>query len=304
MSAYTFIVNPRAGRGSGRKILAPLQEQLRKRGAEHAIALTRGPGDATSLARAAAGSVIVAVGGDGTVNEVANGLSGSGRILGIVPTGSGNDFIKSIGISRNLAQALDVVFSGNVRAVDVGMVQCGNGNSSLRCFVNGVGIGFDAAVAARTAEIRHVKGTALYLAAVLQTLRSFSAPVFHLRVDEHRQESRNLLIAVGNGTCAGGGFYLTPDAQVDDGILDLCIVDDLPISKILRLIPKVMRSNHRDAEGVTFMKGRSIALRSDTPFFVHADGEIVGRNVREVEIRVKPKHQRVLVGAMGTVAHA
>jgi YegS/Rv2252/BmrU family lipid kinase len=238
---------------------------------------------------------VVAVGGDGTANEVANGVISSKKTLGIIPTGSGNDFIKSIGIPRNTSGALECLFRDNRRLIDCGAVQCPNsGTESYRIFVNGVGIGFDAAVAERTTHIRRLSGTALYLAAVFQTLGRYKSPLFKIRLDSIAKESRNLLIAIGNGRCAGGGFYLTPDASVTDGLLDVCAIDEMSVLQILRLMPNVMKGKHMNMQGVRFSRAKEIDVSAAAKFYVHADGEIVGDQVNEVHVEIKTEALRVV----------
>jgi diacylglycerol kinase (ATP) len=289
MKQFTFIVNPAAGKGAGKNVFSSLLGELERRAASYEIVETTAPGHATEAARAASTPVVVSVGGDGTINEIANGIAGSTKSLGIIPAGSGNDFIKSVGIPRKPLQALQTLLQGVTRPVDIGTVRCtprkeGGGNFEPRLFVNGVGIGFDAAVAARTREIPFLSGTALYVLAVLQTLGKYAPPNFTIQFDDSSRETKGLLIAVGNGKCAGGGFYLTPDASVDDGLLDICSVDQKNIFQILSLMPRVMRGKHHNVPGVKFFKEKRLTISADEPFYVHADGEIVGVNVRRVEI--------------------
>ncbi len=167
--------------------------------------------------------------------------------IGIIPAGSGNDFIKSLRYPKRLADALDIVLAGKVRRVDAGIVTCtaatpdeSTVETHHRLFLNGVGVGFDATVAAKMRTIRYLSGTAVYLLAVLQTLGKYKAPHFTIAIDGAERVGHNLLIAIGNGRCAGGRFYLTPDAVVDDGLLDLCVVKDVGVARILRLMPLVM----------------------------------------------------------------
>ena len=297
-------MNPAAGRGIGKKFIALLHKYLQGRGIAYEIVPTLGPGDATEIARLSPNSNVVAVGGDGTINEVANGLVGTGKTLGIIPAGSGNDFSKSMQIPTKLATSIEKLLEGKTRTIDVGTVVCSStmngepeaGNSSPRYFVNGVGIGFDAAVAERTARIKHFSGTALYILAVLQTLGKYTSPNFHLSVDTVSLSSKRLLIAVGNGRCVGGGFYLTPEARVDDGLLDVCTIDEMPLIRILGIMPRVMKGNHQGISGVSFFRGRKITVTGDSGYYVHADGEIVGRETRRVNIGLLEKALTVIGG--------
>jgi diacylglycerol kinase (ATP) len=305
LKEYTFIVNPEAGRGHARSLLDPLRTELDARGVDHEILVTTRQGQARDFARNGAGPVVVAVGGDGTLNEVANGVTERQRALGIIPAGSGNDFIKTLKYPRRLSSALDIILAGKIRKVDAGVITCkalkpGSGTVETlnRVFVNGVGVGFDAAVAARMRTIRYLSGTAVYVLAVLKTLGKYKAPDFRIVVDGTEIRSRNLLIAVGNGRCAGGSFYLTPDAEVDDGCLDLCLIKEVSIPKILRLMPLVMVGKHKGIKEVSFSRSREqILIDSDSTFHVHADGELVGEQVNHVEITTRPEFLSILVGA-------
>lgn len=301
MKKYSFIVNPHARHGKGGRVLERLAREVKARRLDAEILTTGHPGHATELARTTSADIIVAVGGDGTINEVANGIIGTSKILGIIPNGSGNDLIKSVGIAAgDMQRALDCLLNSHVQAIDCGTVSCfpdsSHGNSRKRYFVNGVGIGFDAAVAERTRQIKFIGGTALYMLAVFQTLGKYKAPKFSIAIDAAKIESSNLLIAIGNGRCAGGGFYLTPQAKVDDGMLDVCMIENISVPAILRIMPKVMQGKHETSPHVVMQRGKQIAVRASAPFFVHADGEIVGRNVTGVDVRIQEQALRIIVG--------
>jgi diacylglycerol kinase (ATP) len=289
-----FIVNPAAGKGSGRKAAERLSELLRRHAVVHSMLFTDKPGHAIELAKSTDARFVVAVGGDGTINEVANALRHTDRVFGVIPTGSGNDFIKSAGIPRRMEDALELILRGRIRRIDAGHVCVGVFESGSiryapgRIFVNGVGVGFDAAVAYRTTQIKYLSGTAVYLLAVLQTIGGFHPPRFRVHIDDTTWEAKNLLIATGNGKCAGGGFYLTPDAEVDDGFLDVCAIGDVSLLKVLRLIPSVMKRKRIQDEQVKYLRAKKIELSSSDHFAVHADGEIVGRDVQGVKLEVLP----------------
>ena len=303
MADYTFVLNPEAGKGAGRKVGILLEQLLPGFGKSHELVRTERAGHATEIARSTTSPFVVAVGGDGTLNEVANALVGSQKTIGIIPAGSGNDFIRSIGIPRSVQLALECLKTGRGRVIDAGRVQTGKDvNGSIqdapeRYFVNGVGIGFDASVARRVSEIKHLRGTLLYLLAVLQTLGKYKSPEFHGTTDDRTWRSRELLVAAGNGRCAGGGFYLTPEARVDDGLLDVCIIDDVSIPRILRLIPTVLGGKKVQDECVTYLRSKGLALRSSDVFNVHADGEIVGREVNSVKVGIVPSALCVVGGS-------
>jgi diacylglycerol kinase (ATP) len=305
VSDFTIIFNPQAGKGTAHRVLALAEKLLRHRSVPHEIQVTERAGHATELAKRAPGPYVVAVGGDGTINEVGNGLVGTGKILGIIPGGCGNDLIKSLNLPRRTADAFEVLLRGRKKEIDFGTVRCenpgpGTGGETVteqRCFFNGVGAGFDAEVAVRTREFKHLSGTLLYLAAVFKTLGKYASPEYEVTVDGKTTTARNLLMAIGNGTCAGGGFYLTPEARVDDGLLDLCIVSHLSIPRILMVLPLAMRGKHGKAREVTFFRGKKIGIRCSSSFYVHADGEIVGRGTHDLAVQLSEERLPVLVSA-------
>jgi YegS/Rv2252/BmrU family lipid kinase len=297
LKPHVFIVNPRAGKGRGKRLGVMLEDIASRDSRPWKIVYTRSQGDAVTLARDAPVSVVVAVGGDGTVNEVANGIVGSGRALGIVPAGSGNDLMKSLGMKTTFEEAVSVLNRGRRRRIDIGLIEWESptGPATSRYFVNGAGLGFDAAVAARANRIRFLKGIPLYLAAVLATITEYRPPLFTIRHDGAAEErSRRLLIAVGNGTCAGGGFYLTPDAMLDDGKIDICAIDALSAFGILAIIPRVLRASHRGSRGVEMMQTEALEIIPDPPCGLHADGEVLGMDVSRARIRAVPRAIEVI----------
>lgn len=300
---YTVVVNPIAGNGRGARMIPLLKQRLDAAGSPYEIRQTHRAGEAVELTRDAQGEVIIAVGGDGTINEVANGMAAD-KVLGIIPAGSGNDLIKSLGIPGKPLEALACLLDGKIVEIDLGRVQCGGMSAegrenvmSDRLFTNGVGIGFDASVAIKKGEISYLKGTAVYVLAVFQTLRTYKAPTFSLRTNGYPATEKQLLLAaIGNGRCAGGGFYLTPEADPSDGLLDVTLIDNVPIRTILHLMPRVMRGKHLGHPVVKSLRSNHIVMESETPFNVHADGEIVGRGVNHVEVNIMQKRLKVVAG--------
>jgi len=288
--SYLFVVNPTAGKGRGARVEEWLSRKLARSDIDHHIVRTKGRGEAGGIARDAHADVVVAVGGDGTIHEIANGLIGTKKILGIIPAGSGNDLVKSLGIPQQRDEALRDLLGGSIRRFDAGRVQWSthpDGNFKERFFVNGLGIGFDAAVAKTASELRYLSGTLLYLTAVLLTMRRYIPPLLEISLQEAGKGARRqLLVAVGNGACAGGGFYLTPTAKADDGLLDVCSIDAGSAFRILALVPKVLRGKHAGADGVTMYRGKEFTVSSDEPFPVHADGEFLGDSIRTLRVGV------------------
>jgi diacylglycerol kinase (ATP) len=226
------------------------------------------------------------MGGDGTVHEVANGLlraSGGGvtnAALGIVAVGSGNDFALLAGVPRDPAQAARRIAAGAERRVDAGRV-------GDRWFTNGVGVGLDARAAVEASRNRRLRGIGIYLWALAKVLRSFRPPVIRVEIDGGEVIERPLTLAtVGNGARHGGGFWICPAAKIDDGLLDVCICDGLGTLQILRFLPKTLRGTHVGVSCVHMRTARRVRISSDTPLPVHADGEILFEDARELEIEI------------------
>lgn len=302
-----MIVNPVADRGRASRVVPRLEAAFRAAGARFEIALTGGPGDAARLAERAAREgwgAVVAVGGDGAVHEVANGLlraAGAGPTvpMGVVAVGSGNDFVKALGLPRrDPAAAVAGLVGAGPRAVDVGRVSRSVGPDGPLpewFFTNGVGLGFDAQVAREARGVRRLRGMAIYAWALARTLRRLGAPRIRVVVDGREVADRPLVLAtVANGPCHGGAFWLCPGAAVDDGLLDVLVADARSPGEVLRLVPSVMRGTHLSRPGVELHRARTVELRSDEALPVHADGEIVAEWVRELSIEVLPGRLRVL----------
>jgi diacylglycerol kinase (ATP) len=293
---FYVIVNPTAGRGAAARALALVDAEMARAGAAHTIVQTARRGHAAELAEAAARDgwpAVVAVGGDGTVHETVNGLmraadGGPSVPLGIVGVGSGNDFAKLAGVPAEPAEAVRRLVSAAPRAVDVGRV---NGH----WFSNGVGIGLDARVAIEVDRRRRFRGIFMYLDALAKVLRVFRPPRMTVEVDGERlADAPMTLVTVGNGGRHGGGFWICPDARIDDGVLDLCMCDALGTLGILRFLPRVMRGTHTGASCVHMHRARRVRVTSPHPLPVHADGEIIADAAHEVDIEIHPGRLRVL----------
>jgi diacylglycerol kinase (ATP) len=295
---YTFILNPAAGHGAAARRRRAVEAAVAASGLDADLRLTEGPGHAFTLAREAAAEkdVVVAVGGDGTVQEVSGGILASRRPvhLGVLPLGTGNDFVKMLGMPSEPRAAVEALRRARPQAVDYGRVRWWeDGKAAEGTFVNAVGIGFDAQVAGEVGAFKFLPGVAAYLAAVLRTLARWKAPRVRVTVEQaaappYRYEGPLLLTTAGNGTCSGGGFYLTPAASVTDGLLDVCLIEGISVPRILQLLPFTLFGRHIHAREVHMHRGVRIHLESDAPLPVHADGELLTRAARRLEIEVVP----------------
>ncbi len=291
-----IVFNPQAGRGRGYKRAEEVRQALQAAGIEYESVVSEARGQAIELARRAAlagWKLIVAAGGDGTVNEVVNGLmlaeaEGAASRLGVLPIGSGNDFAASLGIPLNLREAAKRLARAQVRRIDLG---CING----RYFDNNAGLGFEAMINVEAHRITWLRGQPQYLLAVFRAMASYPLPVVDITKDDgHRLAKQILMISVGNSRRNGGGFLVNPDAVPDDGLLDLCIVDAISRPQILRLLPKAMTGSHRGEPAVELTRSTHLIVESADPLPVHADGEILWNDAHRVEITVEPGRLEVI----------
>jgi YegS/Rv2252/BmrU family lipid kinase len=294
-----FIVNPVSGNGRTSKILPRLIAIAEKLGVHFDLQVTQAPQHATELADDPSDDfdVMVAVGGDGTVNEVAAGALKSKKTMAVIPTGTGNDFARALGrlanrvsSGKSLSDHLRGVMKGKVRSIDVGSVQMDNKEF---LFVNGVGVGFDAEVARATQSIHRFQGISKYLLAVVKTLSKYKSSFMEIELDDRAIEQKTFLVAIGNGISSGGGFLLTPDAVLDDGFLDACIVSDVSVPTVLQVLPRVLNGSHVKHPKVLMARAKRIVIRSDTPVAIHRDGEVRLANVDGLSVRIMPDSLKI-----------
>ena len=302
---YAFIFNPTAGQGNPDKKLGNLKEELEKSGIKYHLFETERPGHATEIAIETASDhdVVVAVGGDGTVQEVAAGVIASGRPvhLGAIPTGTGNDFVKVIGITGSLEEAMKALMHAHSEKVDYGIIEWTEGGVRKRqIFVNAVGAGFDAQTAHNAVDYKVLPGISGYLAAVFKTLRQWKYP--DVRLFEVTENGRKklfggpcFLVTVGNGYSSGGGFLLTPDAVASDGLFDVCAVGYVSIPRILTLLPGVFKVKHVGAREVNIFRAAKLHMSAEPGIPIHADGEILALKATLLDLTIVPKGLSVLV---------
>lgn len=302
MRRIKVILNPQADQGRGGRLAPQLAAQLAVYGAVDMV-LTEGPGHAIALARTAVWDgydVVTAVGGDGTVHEVVNGLYQAGKpetALGVIPIGSGNDFAFANGIAMDMETAVARLFTGTIKTIDLARIEDDKGRA--RVFDNNFGLGFDAVVVIETEKITRVHGFLMYLWAVLRTLVLYYDRLqVEVTFDEETVQQRILFLALGVGPRGGGGFLLVPDAKLDDNLLDSCTVNPINRLQMLWMIPKTIKGTHTTSRFVTMRQNRRIIIRCATPMPIHVDGEMFAYprdDVRQVTIASLPAALRVVV---------
>ena len=272
--SFFLIVNPIAGHRRGAAVFPEVRRELERRKAEFDYYFTNEPMEAADIAKMVIEkgyTQIVAMGGDGTINEVVNGMIelGCEMPLGVIPTGNGNDFARMHGIPLSPLDAISVLFSGRNTVIDLGYVE------EDRYFVNGIGIGIDAQVARDVLLAKRLRGApAYYLSAVRQVLsfHAFSVSV-SVAGDDCCKEHRLISLGIANGKYAGGGFQMAPRAKTNDGLLDLCAIEDMPVLKRLVSLPLARRGGHIGLSEVDYRQAPGFEVSSPTKLIAHMDGE-------------------------------
>jgi len=282
------IVNPSAGGGRAAQSVGWIRDQLAAR-PDTRLEITSRPGDAERLSSNAGREGhdrVIAVGGDGTIAEVVNGLmAGSAEVeLGIVPAGSGNDLARSLGLPRDPVSCWIIGMERHARPIDLAHVT--NGAGASRWLVSAGGIGFDAQVAAAMADrARWQRGKAGYLLTTLSELRRFTNRSIEITVDGGARMARQVLfVAIANGAYYGGGMRIAPDAQLDCGWLDLCIVGNISRLGALRQMPNLYRGTHTAHPAVELISARTVQIDGDVNTRIHLDGEPFGELPLSIEL--------------------
>lgn len=271
---HLFIVNPVAGKGNALRRVPEIRKYFEANGGEYEIRITEYPGHATEIAKEYSSTQdlrIYAVGGDGTLNETLNGMAGSGSILGTIPSGSGNDFIRSVAGESIPENILKHTVEGKEKLVDYARI-------NDKYFINIASLGFDAEVAYQTNHFKKlplISGSMAYVLGILTTITICKNHHMELRTDGEVLSGKTLLVAVGIGKYYGGGILALPDAELDDGLFDVCYVEAKPRTEILKLFRKYMKGLHRTIEGVHLLRSKKVEIIPDEPVPLNRDGEIV-----------------------------
>jgi diacylglycerol kinase (ATP) len=268
-----LVVNPSSGRGKGRALGAGAAERLRAMGCDVEAFESRSAIHLSELGAEAAvrHEVVAALGGDGTIALVAQGVVGTAAALAIVPAGTGNDLAANLGYERKDAlAACAVIAAGRRRRIDVGRIE---GHRMFLCVAGG---GFDSETNREANAIRHLRGPAVYLVAVLRTLRRFSPASFTVTLDGTPKEFRGFFVAVGNAASYGGGMRITPDASLDDGLFDICLVGEMSKRALLGQLPRLFTGGHVRHPAVEILRAKRVTIAADRAFTLYADGEEIG----------------------------
>jgi len=293
-----IILNASGGRLGAQEKVAAVEQAMRAAGLDYPLMLTEYPGHATQLARQAVAdgcTTVIAGGGDGTINEVVNGLfqaAGAGApelptALGILPLGSANDLAAALNLPGDLTEACRVLARGQSRRIDVG---CVNGHY----FVNNSAVGLEPVVTIAQHQMRWIKGTARYVAAALKTI--IAAKEWHMRVewDTGMYDGPLVLVSVGNGIRTGGAFYFTPRSKLDDGKFDFVYALAMSRLNMFALLPKTFTGKHIGHSKVGYFKSRSVRVTASPATPIQADGEVIETAATEILFEIVPQKLQVI----------
>jgi diacylglycerol kinase (ATP) len=310
MSKICIIANPAAAGGSARKKIPDLQRLIAESGLDADMLITERRGHGIELARQAAvnGSlIVVAAGGDGTLNEVINGLmlarssptvqntAAQNPALGVLCIGRGNDFAGSIGLATDLEGGFQALVNGKRRRVDIGRVY-GGFFPEGRYFGNCVGVGFDAMTTIQVSRMPRMGGFLSFLIAVLKTIfLYYKGPTVTIEYDDQTLTLPTLLVSVMNGRRLGGGFWLAPTALPDDGLFDLCIAHQMSRLEIFRMIPRFMKGTQGSHPAIKTGQAKHILITAQKGSLpAQTDGEILCVDGQRLEIELLPGELEVV----------
>jgi diacylglycerol kinase (ATP) len=291
--SVTVLANPTAGEGKAGRLIGRVNAILDEVGVDHEIQVSRSAEEMEALARAAGGGggIVAVLGGDGSVNLVVNGLSGTDAALAVLPAGTGDDFAKAIDVGK-LDAATRLL--ADPKTVDVDLISVTAGVEERR-YINVAGTGFDSAVEEVAAGMRRRLGArGHYALATVKTLSRFVPAMFHLELDGASLDVDAMLVVIGNSFAYGGGMKVLPQASIVDGELDVCVVSAMSKAAFLRAFPKVYVGKHSTHPNVTMLKGKHLKIEANRRMTVFADGERVGS--LPAVFTVLPKAIAVVVG--------
>lgn len=303
----TFLVNPASANGSTGRRWPELARRAAAVGLRGDALLSEQPGHLGALAREAAlggAALLVVVGGDGSVHEVATGLAGvhDPPEIAIVPRGTGWDFVRTFGIPREIEEAAAVALDGDIRTVDLGRVvyRGWDGAESLATFANVASAGMSGAIAQRANETtKALGGKASYLWATFAVFARWTPTEIRLEVDGEHRAARMFDVVVANGRFFGGGMKMCPEAQPDDGLFDVLTIGDVTKRDLVQTLPKIYRGTHLPHPKAELLRGSVVTIDAPEPLPIQLDGEQPGTTPVRFEIVPRALRLRVPPGRTG-----
>lgn len=289
MRKIKFIINPAAGHGESKNTLDLIHDRMESEKIPYSISISGYEGHIEKLAKEAVEkgyTDVIAVGGDGTVLETFNGIFNKNINLGVIPAGTGNDFVKMLKVDKNFKTALDKIIEGRTKNIDIGLVNDTH-------FLNVVGMGIDGDIVKQTEQAKKMlKGSAAYIYSTFSSLLKYKCKNVKITIDDEVFYRKIYLVAIGNGKYFGGGMMITPGAEIDSENFEIVIINAMPKHKFAILFRKVFSGEHVHEKVVEVLYGKKITIESDEPLLINADGNIVGES--KANIRILEKAQNVI----------
>jgi YegS/Rv2252/BmrU family lipid kinase len=282
-----LIVNPSAGGGRAHKMLPDVERAFAVRRLVHSVVRTDDVDHGVAAAREAiaAGEIPVVMSGDGLIGQIGGALADTDATVGIIPAGRGNDLARVLGIPREVEGAVEIIAAGNSREIDVGEV-------ASRRFLGIASCGFDSECNRLANQVRLVRGNLVYAYSVLRTLAAWSPAQFELVLDGEPRSLRGYSVVVANSKAYGGGMFIAPDAEFDDGAFDVVLVGEVAKLRYLANLPKVFKGTHVADPDVTVLRAREVEIAADRPFELYADGDYLAD--LPAHVRLLPRAVRLL----------
>ena len=303
MSKYLYIVNPTSGKGRGKKALPIISEYCDSNKINYSVIETQYPLHAKEIVENEKNNFthIVSVGGDGTLNEIINGIKDwNNIILAVLPVGSGNDFTKNLGMSHDIRENLSLIHSSDkseIIKVDVGNVLFTNNDNEeykQHKFINNLGIGFDAYVGYLNQNNKLFSGLFSYIFSVIRALFKYKMIDVELKSESEVIVGERLMLSIGNGVSSGGGFYLNPHAIINDGLLDLSVFDSITRRRLLTALPLALLNKVDKIPEAKQSLTKNVELKLKTPYYAHCDGEIISDKLTFAKITIDKQILKVI----------
>jgi diacylglycerol kinase (ATP) len=284
-----FLVNPASSNGATGKRWPELAHRAAQLGLEGEALLSERPGQLTELAREAAanGRLLIVVGGDGTLNEVVNGVAGTGAVVAVLPNGTGQDFGRTYGIPARFEDAVRVALEGETRTVDAGRVRyrTWGGAESERWFANVGSVGMSAAVAQRAnSTSKALGGRVTFFYALTRVFLAWKNTNIAVRLDDGERNARMHDVILANGQWHGGGMWLAPDARPDDGMFDVVLIGDVSMVDFITTAPKIYKGKHVGHPKVEILRSSRVAVDAPERLPIEVDGEQIGTTPATFEV--------------------
>lgn len=276
------IVNMNAGRGRCKEIMPKIKQYYKNKNEQHIIVTTEYPGHATELAADAVkkgATHIISVGGDGTLLEVIQDIYEEDVIIGAIPGGTGNDFVRSLGFSLDIDEFLEQFDKAVEKPVDLCI-----GRDMAFLTLSAVGFVTDVLVHVENSRKSFLKGSLAFANAVFQSIRKLKAKELELYIDGKWITRKAVLVGVVNGPFTGGGMRFVPDAKIDDGFFDVFMVKDIGKIELLRVFPKVYKGTHTDHPAVEIIRCKEVKIKSKEPLTINYDGTVAGQTPMDIKI--------------------